>query len=372
MIKLTRIYKDSGVDYDLIDPFKRKCQLVAMKTAKNIERLGFKEVKNSRGESAYLMKGNIRGYFKIASVIEGLDTKNLVADEMYQLTKKSFYDQIAQDTVAMIVNDLITVGALPLSVAMHLAVGSSEWFKDEKRSDDLIRGWKNACNLARCFWGGGETSTLRGEVNPKTCILSGSANGVILKEENHLEGSKIRSGDVIALIKSSGIHANGLTLAEDVAEKVPSGYLAKLSDNRTYGEALLDPTIIYVPLIENCFKEGIEIHYAVNITGHGWRKLMRAERPLAYVIEQVPEPQPVFDFIQKYGRVDDEEAYGNLNMGAGFAVYIPEKHTRKVIEIAQSLNMSAFYAGYIEESRKRKVVIEPKNLEYLGETLSIR
>ncbi len=370
MDKMT--YEDTGVDYDLMDPFKRKCQIAARETAKNIERLGFREVEKSRGESAYLMEGNIEGPFKLAHVIEGLGTKNLVADIMYQLTGKSYYDQIAQDTVAMNVNDIITLGTLPLSVAMHLAVGDSDWFSDRKRSDDLIEGWKNSCMMARCVWSGGETPTLKDEVNPKTCILSGSANGIILKEKNHLEGSKIRSGDVIVLIGSSGIHANGLTLARNIAEKISDGYLTKLSDGRKYGEALLDPTVIYVSLIENCFKAGVDIHYAVNITGHGWRKLMRASEPFEYVIEKIPEPQPVFQAIQEYGPVGDKEAYANFNMGAGFALYLPEDQVKETLKIANNLGLKAIQAGHIRKSSRKKVIIKPKKLEYSQDSLQVR
>jgi phosphoribosylformylglycinamidine cyclo-ligase len=323
----------------------------------------------SRGESAYLMDA---GDHFLAHVEEGLGTKNLVADAMYRLTGKSYYDHIAQCTVAMIVNDMITLGALPLSVAMHLAVGVSSWFNDEKRCSDLIDGWKKACELARCTWGGGETPTLKDIIYPEAVVLSGSAVGVVKPKSRLIDAANIQHGDAIVIIGSSGIHANGLTLAREIAGRFPDGYLTKLSDGRTYGEALLDPTIIYVPLVEDCFKEGVEIHYAVNITGHGWRKLMRATQPFKYVIDHIPMPQPVFSFIQEHGPVDNQEAYANLNMGAGFALYICENDVPKVLAIAHSLGLSALRAGTIEANKERKVIINPLGLEYLGSTLGVR
>ena len=169
-------YAGVGVNYEEMDPFKRLAQLAGRETAKNISRLGFSEVEMSRGESAYLMDA---GDYYVAHVEEGLGTKDLVADAMYQLTGESYYDHIAQCTVAMIVNDMITLGALPLSVAMHLAVGASSWFSDESRGRDLVEGWKRACDLARCTWGGGETPTLKGIVDPDAAVLSGSAVGVL-------------------------------------------------------------------------------------------------------------------------------------------------------------------------------------------------
>lgn len=315
-------YAGVGVNYGAMDPFKRAAQLAGRETAANIERLNggeFKELEASRGESAYLIEA-AKSFF--AHVEEGLGTKNLVADAVYQLTGKSYYDHVAQDTVAMIVNDMITLGALPLSVAMHLAVGDSNWFNDERRSRDLIEGWRHACNLARCAWGCGETPTLKGVVVPEAIVLSGSAMGLVKPKERLITAENIRPGDAIVLVGSSGIHANGLTLAREIAARLPDGYLTKLSDGRTYGETLLDPTRIYVGFLEDCLDNGVDIHYAVNITGHGWRKLMRAKQPFTYTIDQLPKQLPIFDFIQKHGLVDDREAYGNLNMGAGFALYV--------------------------------------------------
>lgn len=152
---------------------------------------------------------------------------------------------------------------------------------------------------------------------------------------------------------------------------MPEGYLTKLSDGRLYGETLLDPTHIYVGLVEDCLNVGVDIHYAVNITGHGWRKLMRATQSFTYVIEMLPTQLPIFDFLQEHGPVDDREAYGNLNMGAGFALYVLDTHADAVIHVAKQLGLRAFRAGYVESGDK-KVVIKPKSLEYASETLAVR
>jgi len=361
-------YAGVGVNYDAMDPFKRMAQLAGRETSGNIARLNggeFKEFEASRGESAYLIEA-AKSYF--AHVEEGLGTKNLVADAMYKLTGKSYYDHIAQCTVAMIVNDMITLGALPLSVAMHLAVGVSSWFDDQVRCQDLVNGWKHACNLARCVWGGGETPTLKGVVVPEVVVLSGSAMGLVKPKERLIKAEDIQHGDAIIIIPSSGIHANGLTLAREIATKLPEGYMTKLSDGRTYGESLLDPTCIYVPVVEDCLNNGVRIHYTVNVTGHGWRKLMRATQTFAYVVEKLPKQLPIFDFIQKHGPVDDKEAYGNLNMGAGFVLYVPEADIERVLEVEKG----AVVAGHVEKIDTKKVIIKPKGLEYLGSTLGVR
>lgn len=366
-------YAGTGVDYDAMDPFKRLAQLAARETADNITRDflsfgSFREFEPSRGESAYLIQ--MPDAF-LALVVEGLGTKNLVADAMYELTGKTYYDHIAQCAVAMIVNDMITLGASPLSVAMHLAVGTSAWFNDEARSRDLVKGWKEACNLARCTYGPGETPTLKGVVFPEAIELSGSAIGIVQPKSRLITG-RIQDGDAIIMVESSGIHANGLTLARKIAEKLPQGYLTKLSDGRSYGEALLDPTHIYVGLMEDWITAGVGIHYAVNITGHGWRKLMRDVAPFTYVIETLPPQLPIFDFIQEHGPVDDKEAYGNLNMGAGFAIYVHHADVSKALEVSRRLfGLKAIVAGYITEGEKQ-VLIKPKGLVYTGDTLAVR
>ena len=362
-------YAGSGVDYGALDPFKRRAQLAGRSTADAIRRLGVSEVEMSRGESAYLVE-TPDSY--LAHVEEGLGTKNLVADAMYRLVpSRSYYDHIAQDTVAMIVNDMVTLGALPLAVAMHLGAGSSDWFKDERRAGDLVDGWRKACQLARCAWGGGETPTLSGVVEAATVVLAGSAIGII-KPKGRLIRGNIQHGDAIVMFESSGIHANGLTLARAIADRAPNGYLTPLGDGRPYGEALLDPTHIYVGAIEDCLSRGVDIHYAVNITGHGWRKLMRASDPFAYVVEQIPAPQPVFEFMQSIGAVDDAEAYGNFNMGAGFAIYVPEKDVATVLDVAKAFPFGALRAGHVENSATKRVVITPKNLAYSADTLGVR
>jgi len=360
-------YKETGVDYSLMDPFKIKAQMTAMHTSENMNRFGFKEIKASRGESAYLFETPL-GIF--AHVEEGLGTKNLVADAFYELTGKTYgFNHVAQDTVAMIVNDMVTLGAFPISLAMHLAVAESEWFEDKVRASELVMGWAEACHKSRCVWAGGETPTLKGIIEPGTFSLSGSGIGFT---QQPLQ-SNITANDAIILLESSGIHANGLTLARKIAQNHFDGYAAKLSDGRQYGAALLDPTHLYVGVVEDVINAGIALHYAVNITGHGWRKLMRANESFTYRITTIPQPHPVFNFIQKEGLVIDEEMYGNFNMGAGFALYVPQSDLWKTLNLINQGNygFNAIEAGFIETGKKQ-VIIEPKNLVYEGETLAVR
>jgi phosphoribosylformylglycinamidine cyclo-ligase len=363
-------YKSSGVNYDLLDPFKIAAQKAAAKTDGNIDYLNLKEVPESRGESAFLVETDT-GY--IAHVEETLGTKNLIADEMYKITGKSYYDSIAIDTIATIVNDLITMGALPVSIAMHFAVGDSGWFKDKKRQNDLISGWKKGCSLSSAVWAGGETPTLKGILNENAVQLSGSAVGIIQNKNLVIRSSNIKDGDRIILLGSSGIHTNGASLCRKIASKIPNGYKAKLPDGKMFGEALLAPSVIYVPVVRDCILNNIRLHYVSHITGHGWRKIMRATEPFSYIIEKTPDLPPVFDFIQQKAGLSDKEMYATFNMGAGFAIYVSPDDAEKVLKICKENKIKAINAGYVEKGGKhKKLSIVPMGIEYAGESLAVR
>lgn len=355
-------YKSSGIDYDQIDQFKRLAQRWGRKTSGKTESI------DSRGESAFVWEE--KDCYR-ALVVEGLGTKNLVADAMRKITGKTYYDTIAQDAVAMIVNDLITVGASPQVINAYFAVGDSRWFEDTRRVRDLVRGWARACALAGAVWGGGETPSLKGIIASDAIDLAGSAVGIIKPKKRLLCGKNIQASDAIIIVESSGIHANGLTLARAIADKLPKSYATKLSDGTMYGEALLRPTHIYARLIEALFHSGIDIHYTVNITGHGWRKLMRPREPFTYTIESFPRMKPLFSFLQDHGQLSDRQMYETFNMGAGFALYIPEKDVTCVIAIAKQQRLRAWHAGIVIKGT-RQVVIKPNGIVFEGETLKIR
>lgn len=361
-------YAQSGVDYSAMDPIKVLAQKSAQATASSLKAFGAREVSASRGESAYVWE-EADAYR--ALVIEGLGTKNLVADAMRTVTGKTYYDSIAQDTIAMIVNDLIVVGALPQVVNAYFAVGDSNWMRDEQRARDLINGWAAACKKIGATWGGGETPTLKGVIEPGTIDLGGSAIGMINPKERLVLGDKLVPGDVIVLIESSGIHANGITFVRSLAEKTSGIYETRLPNGRLFGEAILTPTNLYVKLVRDILESDIDLHYMVNITGHGWRKLMRATKEFKYVLNKIPEPQAEFVFMQEQVGVDDNEMYGNFNMGAGFAIYVPQSDAQRVVELAAANNLKATIAGSVEAGSKQ-LIIEPRNITFAGDTLGVR
>ena len=364
----TLTYGQAGVNYDLIDPLKVSAQRAAAATAVQLAGHGFSEVAASRGESAYVVDV---GPFYIASIVECLGSKALVADEMAVLTGRSWYAGIAQDTIAMAVNDLITVGATPLVVQAYWAAGGSDWFGNAERAQALVAGWKQACEICQVAWGGGETPALAGIVADGRIDLAASCTGLINPKQRLSVGDRLAAGDVIVLLDSSGIHANGLSLARKLVERLPQGYLTEIEPGLSYGEALLAPTLLYSPVTEALWAAGIVPHYNANITGHGWRKLLRHPAELTYRIHTVPPVPPVLRFIQQQARQDDREAYSTFNMGAGFALFVAAGDAERTVQVARAQGVGARIAGSVEAGPKQ-VLIEPLGIRFGTDDLQLR
>jgi phosphoribosylformylglycinamidine cyclo-ligase len=361
-------YDQAGVDYAQIDPLKVAAQRAAASTATQLAAHGFAEVAASRGESAYVVDV---GPFYLASIVECLGSKALVADEMARLTGKSYYAQIAQDTIAMAVNDLITVGATPLVVQAYWAAGGSDWFGDAERAQALVAGWKAACETCGVAWGGGETPALAGIVEAGRIDLAASCTGLVNPKQRLSLGDRLQAGDAIVLLASSGIHANGLSLARKLLERLPRGYLSEVAPGVSYGDALLAPTTLYSPVTEALWQAGITPHYCANITGHGWRKLLRHPAAFTYRITQIPPVPPVLRFMQQQAQLDDREAYGTLNMGAGFALFVAAADAERCVEVARAQGIDALLAGHVEAGPKR-LLVQPLGLQWDEADLHLR
>lgn len=366
--KTAMTYSQVGDNYGTKDPINKLSQTAAASTGVHLKKSGYPEVSATRGESAFVWD---QGNCYMASVLECLGTKNLVADAMREVTGKTYYDSIANDTVATFINDLATVGAKPLAVNAYWAIENNEWLQDRQRMTDFITGWKDACDLAGAAWGGGETPTLKGIIAPGTVDLAGSAVGIIKPKKRLLIDEKLKAGDRIILLKSNGVNANGLSLVRAVAKKLPEGYATPLPDGSLYGEAVLRKSNLYARLIQSLFDAGITLHYVVHITGHGHRKIMRARKRFSYVIERIVEPLPVFSFIQQRAGLSDYQMYETFNMGMDYALFLPKKDVENALKIIRKNRFSGIDAGYVKTG-ERKVIIQPKHIEYSSETLDLR
>ena len=129
--------------------------------------------------------------------------------------------------------------------------------------------------------------------------------------------------------------------------------------------------MLYAPVTERLFAAGIRPHYAVNITGHGWRKLMRHPAELRYVIDRMPPVPPVLEFLQTQGSMSARDAYGTFNMGAGFALVVAGADVATTLDVAEDAGVAAWHAGNVQSGAK-SVVIQPLGVEYTAGDLHLR
>ncbi len=364
------------VDYGVLDAVKQRAMTVFSATLMHPERRRVR-VSPAGGTAAVL---DFLDYdFMLAFNVESLGTKNLVADAMQRevaakasLAKEfqagRFFAHLGEDVVAMALTDIVATGADPLAYADIVACGDSAWFKDQDRTGTLLDGYRVAADRAECAVPQGETPELPSIISSGTLGLFGGAVGIIRPKSRFLDGHKIVEGDVIYGFPSHGICANGVSKARKIAEQLPEGYFTRLSDGRTLGEALLEPTPILVRPIVDLLEAGVELHYVSPVTGHGWRKLARAPFQFRYVVDALPELPEVFRFLIEAGRglgfdVSDGENYQVWNMGIFLAVIAPRSAGVAIANEAAKHGCHIHVLGHVEKG-EREVVIKPKGITY--------
>lgn len=360
-------YGQAGVDYDALDASKRSAVAAALSTSPLLLARGGRALDGSRGEPAFVFE---HGGSTLALVVEGLGTKSVIARQVQEQLGIDRFADVAYDTVAAILNDLCCVGALPLVVSAYFATGASDWYARAGRMQSLLAGWRSACEDARCTWGGGESPTLPGLLAEDDIELAGSAVGAVPDGRAPLLGGELRAGDEIVLVASSGLHANGASLARLIASRLPDRYATAIPGGAGFGEALLEPSLLYSPLVQELLERQLPVTYLSHITGHGLLKLMRPRRALTYRISALPPVPPVLAFLAEQAGMDAVEASCTLNMGAGFAVYCRAGSGDLVVSIANELGFEAILAGGVEDG-PRRVLLDPLGAELGGERLDL-
>ena len=361
-------YRRSGVDYDVLDDVKREAIALAAATAPLLAASSGAEVSESRGSSAYVFEVNGT---TLALVVEGLGTKSIIASDYLEATGVSRFADIAQDAVAAIVNDVISVGANPLVVTAYFATGDAAWYGQRDRSLDLLNGWRKACEQAGAVWGGGESPALPGIVNPGAIELAGSALGLVPPGRAPVLGTDIAAGDKILLLPSSGLHANGASLARRVAAQLPMRLLTELRSGRHLGDALLDPTRIYASFVRELLASPVVPKFLNGITGHGFLKIMRAEMAARYEITVLPPVPEVLQYLVDQLEMSAAEAYSTLNMGAGYVAIVSPEDADEALRVARKTGHNALLAGDVVEG-DRALAIPSLGIEYRDDDFQLR
>ena len=333
-------YSQAGVDISLEE------QTVKALTGELSETLDYRNIIKNTGHFAALVDF---GKKAIAMSTDGVGSKILIAELMEK------YDTVGIDCIAMVVNDILCVGAEPIAMVDYLAVEKP----DPEVAVEIARGLKEGCRQSKISMIGGETASLPGII--KDFDLAGTGIGIVDKDKI-ITGEKIEDGDIILGIVSSGIHSNGLSLARkallDIANFNVDDPLPTNS-SITVGEALLEPTLIYVEAIMALLESKVEVHGLGHITGGGFSNLKRLNHDMTYHIEALPETQPIFRSIQATG-IESKEMYHVFNMGIGFTIILGKEYVEEAMEILNKYH-DTYIIGQVLEDDKNKVIITANN-----------
>jgi phosphoribosylformylglycinamidine cyclo-ligase len=276
----------------------------------------------------------------LASAADGVGTKVLVAQALDR------HDTVGLDLVAMVVDDLVVVGAEPLFLLDYLAVGQL----DPERVAAVVAGVAEGCRLARCALLGGETAEHPDALPPDGYDLAGFAVGVA-ERERLLGPDRVQPSDVLLGLASTGLHANGFSLARRALVRAGVGYEQVLPElGGPVGEALLVPTRIYAPDLVDLRAEGVEVHAMCHVTGGGLPgNLPRSLPPglTARVDRASWEPPVVFRVVQALGGVADEEMARATNLGVGMVLVLPPAAADRAAAFLAGRGIDAWVMGEV-------------------------
>ena len=293
----------------------------------------------------------------VAMCTDGIGSKALVA----QMLGK--YDTVGIDCVAMNVNDLVCVGATPLSMVDYIAVESAQPAMLEAIGAGLAEGARQS-NISIS---GGEIAQLKdiikGHAPGIGFDLAGTAIGRVDLDKVNL-GESLRAGDVIIGIASNGIHSNGLSLARRALFEV-AGYDAttRLEElGCSVGEELLRPTYIYVAEVLDILSRIDDVGALIHITGDGFLNLTRVKADVSFVIDDLPPTPPLFKLIERITDADAMEMYHVFNMGIGFCLVLRPEAETEVVEIIRGHGKACQRIGYVSDGPAGHVKIEPAGI----------
>ena len=305
--------------------------------------------------------GGFSGAFSLAAIknmedpvllsgTDGVGTKIKLA---FELDK---HDTIGIDCVAMCVNDVACAGGEPLFFLAYIACGKNE----PEKIASIVKGVAEGCKRSGAALVGGETAEHPGLMPEDEYDLAGFAVGVCDRKDL-IDGSSLKAGDVIIGIASSGVHSNGFSLVRNVF-KMEKEALLKYYDElgKTLGEALLEPTIIYVKALKEIKNSGVKVKACSHITGGGFYEnvpRMLKEGTHAVIRKDSYEVPAIFKMLAKEGDVSEQIMYNTFNMGIGMMVVVDEDDAGNTMAAILNSGEKAFVIGEIKEGEKGVTLI---------------
>lgn len=352
MKKLT--YSDAGVN---IDEGNRLVGLIKPAVRSSYR----KEVLGDIGGFGALFSGRFKGLKDpvLVSSTDGVGTKLMVA---FMADK---HDTVGIDLVAMSVNDILVSGAEPLFFLDYFATGKL----DAGRAAEVVKGIAKGCKTAGCALIGGETAEMPGLYKPGEYDLAGFAVGVVDRKKA-IDGSKIKAGDKIIGLPSTGLHSNGYSLARKIIFDVMN---LKMTDRpeglgQEVGAALISPTKIYVKPVLALGKE-VDVLGMAHITGGGFTDNIPRVLPkgVKAVVEKGSWPiPPIFSLLKKGGNLEDAEMLRTFNCGIGLIMVVRAKDQEKAMKKLKALKQKAFVIGEIKSRKATEPQVEFTGRENLA------
>ncbi|WP_421038585.1 phosphoribosylformylglycinamidine cyclo-ligase [Streptococcus hyointestinalis] len=334
-------YAQSGVDveagYEVVERIK--------KHVAKTERLGVMGALGGFGGMFDLTALDVKEPVLISGT-DGVGTKLMLA---IQYDK---HDTIGQDCVAMCVNDIVAAGAEPLYFLDYIATGKNEPAKLEQ----VVKGVADGCVEAGAGLIGGETAEMPGMYGEDDYDLAGFAVGVAEKSQI-IDGSKVKAGDVLLGLASSGIHSNGYSLVRRVFADFDGDAVLPELEGRALKDVLLEPTRIYVKALLPLIKENL-VNGIAHITGGGFVEnvpRMFADHLAAEIEEDKIPVLPIFKALEKYGEIKHEEMFEIFNMGLGMILAVSPENVDKVKSL---LDEEVYQVGRIVEKEDKSVIIK--------------
>ena len=284
----------------------------------------------------------------LVSGTDGVGTKLMVAFEMDK------HDTIGIDAVAMCVNDVLVQGASPIFFLDYLAVGKNY----PEKIEQLVKGVADGCVLSECALIGGETAEMPDMYDEHHYDIAGFCVGAVDKA-NLIDGSKVKVGDVVVGLPSSGCHSNGFSLIRKILFK---DHQLKLDEympelGKTLGEEILTPTKIYVKAIKHLFGK-VDLHGMSHVTGGGFYenlpRMLHDGQGIEIDVNAFPK-KPIFELLQKLGNIDKEEMYNVFNMGIGFVCAVDADDAAKLQQLLSEIGEESYVIGKITDSGEVKL-----------------
>lgn len=257
------------------------------------------------------------------------------------------HDTVGIDCVAMCVNDIICGGAMPLFFLDYIACGKN----DPARIADIVTGITEGCRQAGCALVGGETAEMPGFYPVDEYDLAGFSVGMV-DEEKIIDGKSLAEGDVLIGLASSGVHSNGFSLVRKVFDVEHADLKTPMDElnGKSLGEALLEPTRIYVKAVKAVLGAGVDVHAVSHITGGGFYEnvpRMMVDGLTAQIKLDSFPALPIFSLIQKAGNIPARDMYNTFNMGIGMILAVPASQAQAALDALAAAGETAYQIGSV-------------------------